>query len=212
MPSCPSLWATMIWAGHPPTCVQWADEDTSGSRDRDKSNGKCILHHCNSCQISEFSVKDRAKFLQHCHRLLQGHMDTLEHQGRSEQEEGQCPTLCLDWIGSALEIFQCCSSFVLLKNRATELGASPLLAQPHGLWDPPQFLTQHHIVLWSCLHSRVLSLGSCSQGGESPILQCGSWASGRGALSPKKGAWALLKMQICFLKCFMPKDNFTTCL
>lgn len=140
MPSCPSLWATMIWAGHPPTCVQWADEDTSGSRDRDKSNGKCILHHCNSCPISEFSVKDRAKFLQHCHRLLQGHMDTLEHQGRSEQEEGQCPTLCLDWIGSALEIFQCCSSFVLLKNRATELGASPLLAQPHGLWDPPSSL------------------------------------------------------------------------
>lgn len=97
----------------------------------------------------------------------QGHVDTLEHQGRSEKEEGQHPTMCLDRMGSALEILQCCSSFVLLQNRAAELGASPLLAQPHGCGTScpaPQPAPSHAVELPPS--QPVPSPGSCSQGGE----------------------------------------------
>lgn len=88
--------------------------------------------------------------------VSQGHVDTLEHQGRSEQGEGQHPTMSLDRTGSALEILQCCSSFVLLQSRATELGASSLLAQPQACGTSCPIPHPAHATLWSCFHSSQL--------------------------------------------------------
>lgn len=146
---------------------------------------------------SHFFVQGCAKSLQQCHRLLQGHVDTLGHQGRSEQGEGQHPAMCLDRRGSALEILQCCSSFVLLQHRAPELGARSLLAQPHGLWDPVPHPA--HVTLCGCFHSSQIPPQAAAHSKErAPVWELGFWPRGssshKGSMSTSYNANLLFKM------------------
>lgn len=194
MPSRPFLWATMIWAGHPPTCGQWAHEDASGSSNH-KTNGKYILHHCNSCPVREFPFSGQgcAKYFQQCHRLLQGHVDTLEHQGRSGQEEGQHPAMCLDRI--------CLGNVAVLLLLYPPANQNPLSWVPAHSWHSP---TAHgmpcpvphpaHAVLCSCFHSSQFPpQAAAHREKRSPLSRVGAGLLAEG-LSLPRGASALFKM------------------
>lgn len=205
MPSRPFLWATMIWAGHRPTCGQWAHEDASGSSNH-KTNGKYILHHCNSCPVREFPFSGQgcAKYFQQCHRLLQGHVDTLEHQGRSGQEEGQHPAMCLDRI--------CLGNVAVLLLLYPPANQNPWAGcqltagtAPRPMGCPAQFLTQHMLCCVAAsipASSLPRQLLTGRRDPHSPEWELGFWQ--RVFLSPGEHQH--------FLKCFMPKGTFTTCL
>lgn len=197
----------MIWAGHPPTCVQWAHRTplAAGAGTKPMENTTCTTatrvqlanshFRCKAVQIIPSSVTD-------CSRATR----TPWSNRRGVSRKGQHPTMCLDRIrvclGNITVLLPLCPPAKQGHRAECQLPADTAPC-PGGA--PAQSLI--HALQWSCSHSSLFPAQESAHREErAPLSSLG--ASGRGALSLTKGAWALLKMETCFLKCFMPKGTF----
>lgn len=195
----------MNWAAHPPERVQQVDETISccralpstGTRRNKSKVKKYILHRCNSlCHVQPFQLVNphcRCKAVQSGSGSVTGcHLYTLEHRGSSEQGEAEHPATCLGRIGSRLLPQKYSSAgppFSSCKTGLPRWGAAHCWHSYMVCETPNRFLSPAPChAAWLRPSQPVPSPASCQLGGESPMLQHGSWASCREALYPQKGA------------------------
>lgn len=157
MPSCPSLWATMIWAGHSPICVWWAHRTplAPGTGTKMMENSSCTTATHVQLVNSHFQSKNVQSIpssVTGCSRATWTPWSIRGEVSRKKDSIRPCA-----WTEEGLPWKYCSAAPPLSSCRA-----GPLSWAPAHCWHSPMACgipcpVPHpaHAMQWSCSHSNL---------------------------------------------------------